>query len=395
MGTRRVGKTSLLRQAASDLAPLGAYVDLMQAAASDGGQTTLDEGRLVRLLRRELSRLARASPALAATQPAWDRDAGGLCAWLEDAVWAWEEQGATVTMLWDEAELLMRLAAPSLMRLRAVVQGGVGLRLALSASKGLAAINDTWRDEGSPFLFGFRTCALGGLSDSAADALIRRRGAVAASQEAAAHIRDATGNHPYLLQLLCDRLFAAGRLRLPTRADLLLDDRLADLFRLDVAQLSPGERALLLAAGRRGALRPAELGEAAGIDQELAERFAAGLAQTGQLRLREGAWAAGSLLLEQWLRGRGGLEAGAVSDRASLEVAAHLAEPPERLAEPLSERERTVLRLMAAGMRNGEIASELVVSGNTVKAHVKSIYRKLGVSDRVQVVNRARELRLV
>ena len=54
-----------------------------------------------------------------------------------------------------------------------------------------------------------------------------------------------------------------------------------------------------------------------------------------------------------------------------------------------------MLRLLAAGMRNSEIARELIVSPNTVKAHIKQIYRKLGASDRVQAINAARRQGLV
>jgi LuxR family maltose regulon positive regulatory protein len=64
-------------------------------------------------------------------------------------------------------------------------------------------------------------------------------------------------------------------------------------------------------------------------------------------------------------------------------------------AEPLSEREGEVLRLLAQGLRNPEIAHRLTISDNTVKAHVKQIYRKLEVHDRVQAIIRARELGLL
>ena len=64
------------------------------------------------------------------------------------------------------------------------------------------------------------------------------------------------------------------------------------------------------------------------------------------------------------------------------------------LVEPLSERELDVLRLVAEGMSNGEIAERLVVSVGTVKTHVHSIIDKLGVRSRTQAVARARELAL-
>ena len=56
----------------------------------------------------------------------------------------------------------------------------------------------------------------------------------------------------------------------------------------------------------------------------------------------------------------------------------------------LSERERTVLRLLTGGMTEREIAAELFVSFNTVHSHVKAVYRKLGVTSRAEAVARAR-----
>ena len=62
------------------------------------------------------------------------------------------------------------------------------------------------------------------------------------------------------------------------------------------------------------------------------------------------------------------------------------------LAEPLSEREREVLRLLATEMSGPEIARLLVVSLNTVRTHTKRIYTKLGVNSRRAAVVRAEEL---
>jgi LuxR family transcriptional regulator, maltose regulon positive regulatory protein len=65
------------------------------------------------------------------------------------------------------------------------------------------------------------------------------------------------------------------------------------------------------------------------------------------------------------------------------------------LLEPLSERELAVLRFLPTMMSNAEIAAEMFVSVNTVKTHLKHVYRKLDVTDRRDCVKRARELRLL
>ncbi len=64
------------------------------------------------------------------------------------------------------------------------------------------------------------------------------------------------------------------------------------------------------------------------------------------------------------------------------------------LQEPLSRQEQKVLRLLAAGNSNAEIARELVVSVNTVRTQVQSIYRKLNVNNRMEARAAARQLDL-
>jgi LuxR family maltose regulon positive regulatory protein len=90
-------------------------------------------------------------------------------------------------------------------------------------------------------------------------------------------------------------------------------------------------------------------------------------------------------LLEQELKGQ----------RSSMEQLVPVPADSSPLVEPLSEREREVLCLVANGMSNQEIADELILSIGTVKAHVHNIYGKLGVQSRTQAIARAREVRLL
>ncbi len=82
-------------------------------------------------------------------------------------------------------------------------------------------------------------------------------------------------------------------------------------------------------------------------------------------------------------------------DRSDQRAAA----PPQAaaavLAEPMTAREVEILRLVAAGLRNQEIADRLYISPATVKRHIANAYGKLGVGHRTEAVARAHELRLL
>jgi DNA-binding NarL/FixJ family response regulator len=80
-------------------------------------------------------------------------------------------------------------------------------------------------------------------------------------------------------------------------------------------------------------------------------------------------------------------------DRFAASLDAGRATPPE--LDSLTPRELEILRLIAGGLTNAEIASELFVSETTVKTHVSSVLRKLQLRDRVQAVVLAYEAGLV
>ncbi|VVN27421.1 LuxR C-terminal-related transcriptional regulator [Pseudomonas fluorescens] len=139
--------------------------------------------------------------------------------------------------------------------------------------------------------------------------------------------------------------------------------------------------ALLLACGREPEARKA-------LSQAL-EAAAGGVVQPFDSLLKKyGDWLRGQLVLN-------------VSTAVSQQLLGHLPVPAARpvaevpVAEQLSSRELSVLRLIAQGCSNQEISEQLFISLHTVKTHASHINSKLGVERRTQAVARAKELGLM
>ena len=87
--------------------------------------------------------------------------------------------------------------------------------------------------------------------------------------------------------------------------------------------------------------------------------------------------------------------AGSIVERLDPRSSTPVTEARALLLDPLSARELMVLRYLPTALSKAEIAAEMFVTINTVKTHVKSIYRKLDVGNRAEAVRRARALALI
>lgn len=161
-----------------------------------------------------------------------------------------------------------------------------------------------------------------------------------------------------------------------------------------------GERELLDALREREALTPTMAAMLTTLSATEAADLLKGLARRGYLETR----AQGGFLVytlrdqnRRWLEEPAAMPGAAPATMpAENEHQAPSSEVPAQapLDEPLSEREREVLRLLATGRSNREIAQDLFVAPGTVKAHINNIYRKLGARNRAEALAKARDLGL-
>jgi LuxR family maltose regulon positive regulatory protein len=148
-----------------------------------------------------------------------------------------------------------------------------------------------------------------------------------------------------------------------------------------------------------GAVLDALLAIATGEEQRALDRIEDALAAAAPWSLRRPFLAEAAHLravLEERIE-RGTVAPAFASDlleRMSAPSAAH-GEAQRARIDPLTERERTVLRYLAGSLTNAEIANELYVSVATIKTHERSLYKKLRVSGRRDAVRRARHLQLL
>ena len=241
--------------------------------------------------------------------------------------------GRELLLLCDETEVLIGIARDepeAMQRLHRLLTGGAGVRVVMTSTRKIYRMHDVCRDwPTSSFLAGFDLShTLGSLAPDAAAALMTQGQEpadkrVQASPELIERLSHATNNHPFLLQMLCSRLFDAGTLRPLAEGDLRVDTFLAGFLEYDFGQLTDADRQLVLAVHRAGAIAQAALQETTEEpSEELANRLH-NLEALGYLRRIEGRLAVGNLFLASWLRSTDAHTLQAVPAAPTSEAALH------------------------------------------------------------------------
>jgi LuxR family maltose regulon positive regulatory protein len=203
-----------------------------------------------------------------------------------------------------------------------------------------------------------------------------------------------TGNEPAAARLLeqMGRATTPGGVLATARVHLLL----GDLRAATAARVSAGQ-ALHVRARVTAAVLDALLAAAAGDEDRATSHIEEALVAAAPWTLRR-PFLADDRLLRPFLERR--IERGSAVPGFALELLHRMsgtspaeAELRQALVDPLTTRERTVLRYLAGTLSNAEIAAELYVSVSTVKTHERALYRKLGAGGRREAVRRARLLK--
>jgi hypothetical protein len=223
------------------------------------------------------------------------------------------EQGKHLLLLVDEAEVLIAVSRQDpawVGRLRRTMQDH-RVRTVMTSTRLLAElnrVNSEWST--SPFLFGFNLVNLSRLDEDAARSLIRQHQGeeqVLAADGVVDDVLNHTNGQPYLIQYLCQRLFeqnpeGRGYLRSIRDEDLVTDHILNGFFQNDFQHLSKTERRLLLAVADLTVAKEREL---IVVLKDLPPRkiymYLYGLERQGYLRQVLGQWALGNEFLRRWV----------------------------------------------------------------------------------------------
>lgn len=309
VGTRRIGKTSFLRQ----LEFLAANQRSKEIPLFWDMQGCANSGDLSDELYIALETVQERFAALGIDVTEFEgQDAVVILRRLGRQLAA---SGHELLLLIDEAEILIEVARQEpmwLARLRKALQGSEGSKTVMASTKLLAQLNDMTLDwNTSPFLLGFNMVNLWSLDPESAAALVEQRQAEPTISVAPTVLEDIlrhTNCHPYLLQFLCARLFGEddqGRpsLHAPTDEDLEPDHLLAGFFLIDFQHLTRLERQILLMVAEHTLIFEDEILAALPDHPPTRVRsFLWGMHKLGHLRQIFGQWAVGNEFLRRWLQ---------------------------------------------------------------------------------------------
>ncbi|HEY64350.1 MAG TPA: hypothetical protein G4O02_07230 [Caldilineae bacterium] len=304
VGNRRIGKTSLLRQIEFlTTKDEGTYVPIFWDM--QGCENEADLARELYYAFEDASdRLSQLGLDVSSLQGL------GLPELLRAVRRAAQDRGRKALLLIDETEALINVGRndpQGLQRLRKALQAGQGLRVIMTSTKMLTKLNDLCRDwNTSPFLFGFGLRNLWELDWRSAADLIRQTQSehpVRAEEDVVDAIREHTNCHPYLIQVLCQRLWQEDNsLRPPTEDDLMVDEMLAGFCMIDFRHLAPTERRILLTVSEHRLMRESELFSIIDQPKGHIRAFVYNLVKLGYLRRVYGQLAVGNQFLSNWLR---------------------------------------------------------------------------------------------
>jgi hypothetical protein len=250
----------------------------------------------------------------------------------------------------------------------------------MASTRGIFQLHDICADwPTSPFLEGFDLSqTLGSLSSDAVRALILQaqmpaRQRVSAEPEVIEAIQEATNGHPYLVQVMCSRLFQEdGTLRAPLERDFSVEPTLRGFFNHDFNALTPSERAILLAVHAGDSID--EMALAARIPEPTAElhRRIHALETLGYLRRNHQRITIGSRYLANYLLLRPESLARMPGSRASEDavkqtLSRQQAEESEFLVHRLNDRRARLLKLESLRARR------LLKTSNATLAEIEQV----------------------
>lgn len=400
IGSRRIGKTSLLRQLET-MALTGPHRDRYLPIFWDmqGCNTIASLGSYLVDALQERFDLAQQFGV--SREIARDENVLTLLPALRRAM---RDVGRELLLLCDETEVLIHIARaePELaQRLHAELTRGGGLRVVAVSTRRIYELHEVCRSwPTSPFLAGFdMSYTLGCLSRADAQALATQAQSdepVQAAAEVVETICDLTNGHPYLVQLLCSRVFRPeeGALRPIEPADLTVDPLLGGFLNNDFGLLTPGEQRLVWAVHERGAVEAETLAGALDREPVALQASLQELAALGYLRRSGDRWEIGNRFLTEWLAaerrrsdwGDAGLTSRGTDEPTPLVAAPTLPdEPPVRPAGALVEqlnnrRDRLVELELVRARALTNVSPAVLAEIRQVEQEIAELRRRLGMA---------------